>query len=83
MMALLKTRISDARRSSAAMGKCAKLLVEYSRISGPSVHTDRDAGDYRAGHNDGCMGRVDNASDRKALIAYMRKQDRSAELCPK
>ena len=28
-------------------------------------------------------GRVDNASDRKALIAYMRKQDRSAELCPK
>ena len=28
-------------------------------------------------------GRVDNADDRKALIAYMRREDRSAELCPR
>ena len=28
-------------------------------------------------------GRVDNADDRKALIAYMRREDRSAEFCPK
>jgi cytochrome c len=28
-------------------------------------------------------GRVENASDRKALIAYMRREDRSADLCPR
>lgn len=28
-------------------------------------------------------GRVESASDRKALIAYMRREDRSADLCPK
>jgi cytochrome c len=28
-------------------------------------------------------GRVENANDRKALVAYMRREDRSAELCPR
>lgn len=28
-------------------------------------------------------GKVTNASDRKALIAYIRRQDRSFDLCPK
>lgn len=29
------------------------------------------------------FGRVENAKDRKELIAYMRREDRSFELCPK
>jgi len=29
------------------------------------------------------LARVENANDRKTLIAYMRREDRSADLCPR
>ena len=36
-----------------------------------------------AGTTMAAWGRVENANDRQALIAYMRREDRSAELFPK
>ena len=43
----------------------------------------RDPNKLVPGTTMAAWGRVDNADDRKALIAYMRREDRSAELCPK
>jgi len=43
----------------------------------------RDPNKLVPGTTMAAWGRVENANDRKALIAYMRREDRSAELCPK
>jgi len=43
----------------------------------------RDPNKLVPGTTMAAWGRVENANDRKALIAYMRREGRSAELCPK
>ena len=43
----------------------------------------RDPNKLVPGTTMAAWGRVENANERKALIVYMRREDRSAELCPK
>ncbi len=43
----------------------------------------RDPGKLVPGTSMDAWGRVENANDRKALVTYLRREDRSAELCPK
>ena len=43
----------------------------------------RDPNKLVPGTTMAAWGRVENAADRKAVIDYMRREDRSTELCPK
>lgn len=43
----------------------------------------RDPNKLVPGTSMAAWGRVDNADQRRALIAHMRREDRSAELCPR
>jgi cytochrome c len=43
----------------------------------------RDPGKLVPGTSMDSWGRVENANERKALVAYLRREDRSTDLCPK